>query len=129
MLVADTNVLIELFLPSAFCEVVLACRHADDDWRLPSLWLPRRLPGACGWVVQRAGHDLPQDSLGQRLCLSLRRREEGLQVHGDQADTNTLSTILNCFTKTPRIDEVIQLETLEDEFEKQQANQITHIQA
>jgi predicted nucleic acid-binding protein len=40
MLVADTNVLIELFLPSAFCEVVLACRDADDDWRLPSLWLP-----------------------------------------------------------------------------------------
>ncbi|MEX1317849.1 MAG: type II toxin-antitoxin system VapC family toxin [Synechococcaceae cyanobacterium] len=40
MLVADTNVLIELFLPSPFCEVVLACRDADDDWRLPSLWVP-----------------------------------------------------------------------------------------
>lgn len=40
MLIADTNVLIELFLPSLCCEVVLACRDADDDWRLPSLWVP-----------------------------------------------------------------------------------------
>lgn len=39
MLVADTNVLIELFLPSPACQVVLACRDADDDWRLPSLWV------------------------------------------------------------------------------------------
>jgi predicted nucleic acid-binding protein len=39
MLVADTNVLIELFLPSPFCPLVLACRDADDDWRLPSLWV------------------------------------------------------------------------------------------
>ncbi|KEF42167.1 MAG: hypothetical protein ER33_07340 [Cyanobium sp. CACIAM 14] len=39
MLVADTNVLIELFLPSPFCQVVLACRDTDDDWRLPSLWV------------------------------------------------------------------------------------------
>ena len=40
MLVADTNVLIELFLPSPVCEVVLACQDADEDWRLPSLWVP-----------------------------------------------------------------------------------------
>ena len=39
MLVADTNVLIELFLPSPSSQVVLACRDADDDWRLPSLWV------------------------------------------------------------------------------------------
>jgi predicted nucleic acid-binding protein len=39
MLVADTNVLIELFLPSPSSQVVLACRDADDDWRLPSLWM------------------------------------------------------------------------------------------
>jgi len=39
MLVADTNVLIELFLPSPSCEVVLACRDADNDWWLPSLWV------------------------------------------------------------------------------------------
>jgi hypothetical protein len=30
MLVADTNVLIELFLPSPVCEVVLACQDADS---------------------------------------------------------------------------------------------------
>lgn len=40
MLVADTNVLMELFLPSPVCQVVQACREADDDWRLPSLWVP-----------------------------------------------------------------------------------------
>ncbi len=39
MLVADINVLIELFLPSPSSQVVLACRDADDDWRLPSLWV------------------------------------------------------------------------------------------
>jgi len=40
MLVADTNVLIELFVPSPVSQVVLACRDADDDWRLPGLWVP-----------------------------------------------------------------------------------------
>lgn len=40
MLVADTNVLIELFLPSPVCEVVLACQDADEDWWLPGLWVP-----------------------------------------------------------------------------------------
>ena len=40
MLVADTNVLIELFLPSSVCEVVLACQDADGDWRLLGLWVP-----------------------------------------------------------------------------------------
>ena len=40
MLVADTNVLIELFLPSPICEVVLACQDADNDWWLPGLWVP-----------------------------------------------------------------------------------------
>ena len=40
MLVADTNVLIGLFLPSPDNEVVLACRDADDDWQLPGLWVP-----------------------------------------------------------------------------------------
>jgi len=40
MLVADTNVLIELFVPSPVSQVVLACRDTDDDWRLPGLWIP-----------------------------------------------------------------------------------------
>jgi len=40
MLVADTNVLIELFLPSTVCQAVAACRNADDDWCLPNLWVP-----------------------------------------------------------------------------------------
>jgi predicted nucleic acid-binding protein len=40
MLVADTNVLTGLFLPSPICQVVWACRETDDDWRLPTLWVP-----------------------------------------------------------------------------------------
>lgn len=40
MLVADTNVLIELFVPSPVSQVVLACRDTDDDWLLPGLWVP-----------------------------------------------------------------------------------------
>ena len=40
MLVADTNVLIELFVPSPVSHVVLDCRDADNDWWLPSLWVP-----------------------------------------------------------------------------------------
>jgi len=40
MLIADTNVLIGLFWPSPDSEVVQACRDADDDWRLPGLWVP-----------------------------------------------------------------------------------------
>lgn len=40
MLVADTNVLIELFIPSPVSPIVLACRDADDDWLLPRLWVP-----------------------------------------------------------------------------------------
>ena len=40
MLVADTNVLIELFVPSSVSQVVLDCRDADNDWWLPSLWVP-----------------------------------------------------------------------------------------
>jgi predicted nucleic acid-binding protein len=40
MLVADTNVLIGLFVPDTNSLVVQACREADDDWRLPSLWVP-----------------------------------------------------------------------------------------
>jgi predicted nucleic acid-binding protein len=39
MLVADTNVLIGLFVPSPVSHVVLACRDADEDWLLPSLWV------------------------------------------------------------------------------------------
>lgn len=37
--VADTNVLIELFLPSANAEAVQFWRAADKDWRLASLWI------------------------------------------------------------------------------------------
>lgn len=40
MLVADTNVLIGLFVPSPVSDVVLGCRDADEDWLLPSLWVP-----------------------------------------------------------------------------------------
>ena len=39
MLVADTNVLIELFLPSDNAKAVQSWRAAHEDWRLPSLWL------------------------------------------------------------------------------------------
>jgi len=40
MLVADTNVLVGLFVPSSNSLVVRACRDADHDWHLPSLWVP-----------------------------------------------------------------------------------------
>ena len=39
MLVADTNVLIELFLPSDKAKAVQSWRAAHKDWSLPSLWL------------------------------------------------------------------------------------------
>ena len=39
-LVADTNVLIELFLPGASAEAVELCLDRDGDWRLPGLWIP-----------------------------------------------------------------------------------------
>ena len=39
MLVADTNVLIELFLPSSNAEAVQPWRTAEKDWCLPSLWI------------------------------------------------------------------------------------------
>jgi len=39
MLVADTNVLIELFLPCDNAKAVQSWRAADEDWHLPSLWL------------------------------------------------------------------------------------------
>ncbi|MCP9861020.1 MULTISPECIES: type II toxin-antitoxin system VapC family toxin [unclassified Cyanobium] len=38
MLVADTNVLACLFLPTAHTAVVQGLRRQDEDWRLPSLW-------------------------------------------------------------------------------------------
>jgi predicted nucleic acid-binding protein len=37
--VADTNVLVELFLPAVHGEAVQLWRLADGDWRLPSLWI------------------------------------------------------------------------------------------
>lgn len=37
-IVVDTNVLIELYLPSDQAPAVQAWWKADDDWRLPSLW-------------------------------------------------------------------------------------------
>ena len=40
MLVADTNVLIELFQPTANAEAVLAVWASDQDWHLPGLWIP-----------------------------------------------------------------------------------------
>jgi predicted nucleic acid-binding protein len=39
MLVVDTNVLIELFLPSGKAKAVQPWRVVDEDWRFPSLWL------------------------------------------------------------------------------------------
>jgi predicted nucleic acid-binding protein len=39
MLVADTNVLIELFLPGPNAEAVEQWWIGDPDWRLPSLWI------------------------------------------------------------------------------------------
>jgi predicted nucleic acid-binding protein len=39
MLVVDTNVLIELFLPSDKAKAVQPWRVVDEDWRVPSLWL------------------------------------------------------------------------------------------
>jgi hypothetical protein len=39
MLVADTNVLIELFLPGPNAEAVEQWCIGDPDWRLPSLWI------------------------------------------------------------------------------------------
>lgn len=39
MLVADTNVLIELFLPTQNSAAVQQWRAADKDWRLPALWV------------------------------------------------------------------------------------------
>ena len=40
MLVADTNVLIELFQPTANAEAVQAVWASDQDWHLPGLWIP-----------------------------------------------------------------------------------------
>jgi predicted nucleic acid-binding protein len=39
MLVADTNVLIELFLPGPNADAVQQWWIGDPDWRLPSLWI------------------------------------------------------------------------------------------
>jgi predicted nucleic acid-binding protein len=39
MLVADTNVLIELFLPTENSAAVQQWRAADKDWQLPDLWV------------------------------------------------------------------------------------------
>ena len=39
MLVADTNVLIELFLPPENSAEVQQWRAADKDWQLPALWV------------------------------------------------------------------------------------------
>lgn len=38
-IVADTNVLIELFLPTTNADSVQHWRAVDKDWRLPSLWI------------------------------------------------------------------------------------------
>lgn len=38
-IVADTNVLSELFLPGASASAVAACWSDDQDWRLPPLWM------------------------------------------------------------------------------------------
>lgn len=40
MLVADTNVLIELFQPTANAEAVQGVWARDQDWHLPGLWIP-----------------------------------------------------------------------------------------
>jgi predicted nucleic acid-binding protein len=40
MLVADTNVLIELFQPTLNAEAVQAVWASDQDWHLPGLWIP-----------------------------------------------------------------------------------------
>jgi predicted nucleic acid-binding protein len=40
MLVADTNVLIELFQPTLNAEAVQAVWASDQEWHLPGLWIP-----------------------------------------------------------------------------------------
>ena len=40
MLVADTNVLFELFQPTLNAEAVQAVWASDQDWHLPGLWIP-----------------------------------------------------------------------------------------
>jgi predicted nucleic acid-binding protein len=40
MLVADTNVLIELFQPTLNAEAVQGVWAWDQDWHLPGLWIP-----------------------------------------------------------------------------------------
>lgn len=37
--VADTNVLVELFLPTTNSDAVQLWREAEPDWRLPPLWV------------------------------------------------------------------------------------------
>ncbi len=61
MLVADTNVLIELFQPTLNAEAVQAVWASDQDWHLPGLWIPEFRHILLKYL--RAGAILPDQAL------------------------------------------------------------------
>lgn len=61
MLVADTNVLIELFQPTANAEAVQGVWAWDQDWQLPGLWIPEFRHILLKYL--RAGAILPDEAL------------------------------------------------------------------
>jgi len=61
MLVADSNVLIELFQPTANAEAVQGIWDWDQDWQLPGLWIPEFRHILLKYL--RAGALLPDDAL------------------------------------------------------------------
>ena len=61
MLVADTNVLIELFEPTLNAEAVQAVWASDQDWHLPGLWIPEFRHILLKYL--RAGAILPDQAL------------------------------------------------------------------
>jgi predicted nucleic acid-binding protein len=61
MLVADTNVLIELFQPTANAEAVQGIWTWDQDWHLPSLWIPEFRHILLKYL--RSGAILPDEAL------------------------------------------------------------------
>ena len=62
-IVADTNFLIELFLPTTNADSVQHWRAVDKDWRLPSLWICEK-PGGCrGLFLSQTVHVDSADAL------------------------------------------------------------------
>jgi len=61
MWVADRNVLIELFQPTANAEAVQCIWDWDQDWQLPGLWIPEFRHILLKYL--RAGALLPDDAL------------------------------------------------------------------